>query len=387
MADPRDALEKQFRNQFSDYDQTVDVVCCWQAACDYLLTNHLFYRFGKFRDGSGRELTPDFAVASTTDGRNASPGSLICDVKKLPNPFPDGADEQALQRAQDIFGTNIEEVFRYGEAMQYVSDYEQLPKLTFSEHDVVLLTPIEVSSNVYNYLKKKLQTRPFNVGRPLVLVDYTYNQADHLERYVFSWKQGEANSEFSNLVLREQMITRAQPMKGWPKYFMPYKIKQIVCNDLAPSIYLIVFLWVEVFLKLMSEEQFESWQLASTASVVELEVTPQSILTLIKEQYSASLTVNDIRRALKDLEKIKRAVLKDATKEAYLISYSNLAGRVLRQLPGDQDGIPERNEFREYGRVFATLLAEKELRLGEPRRLRTTRARNLVDYPMLPFGN
>jgi hypothetical protein len=266
MSKEQDQIEKEFRNVFTDYDQTVDVVSCWQSFAEFSLKGHIFFRFGKFQSTTAALLTPDFAVANVTgETSTAGPGSFICDVKKMPNPFPENSTEIELKQAQERFGTAVSEVFKYSEPLKYVSQHFGLPQLTFAQHDVVLLTPAEVSDNVYNYLKRTLPS-PFNVGRPLVLVEYLYNQSDNLERYVFKWKQGEANSPFSNPILRTEMIDKAQPMKVFPKHFIPYKIRHITCNDPVPPVYLLAFLWVEVFVKLLTEEQFDEWQQTSTAT-------------------------------------------------------------------------------------------------------------------------
>src|ERR1039458_2239004 len=52
----------------------------------------------------------------------------------------------------------------------------------------------------------------------------------------------------------------------------------------APSIYLIVFLWVEVFIKFLTEEQFEVWSLTSTSTAVELTLRPTDVFNKIREE-------------------------------------------------------------------------------------------------------
>lgn len=388
MNDPRDKIEKDLRNDYNNYDQTVDVVSCWQAISDYVLHADYFYRFGKFRDDSDSDLTPDFAVAWSADDTEADLGSLICDIKKLPNPYPESASDVELAEAKKHFGFNVEEVFKYGQSLRYVSEQFGLPKLTFRKHDVVLLTPSEVSSNVYNYLKEALPSRPFNIGLPLVLVEYTYNEADQLQRYVFVWKQGEANSPFSSPLLNERMIRRGQPLLGYPKHFMPHKIRHVTCNDPAPSIYLIVFLWVEVFIKFLTDEQFEIWSLTSASTAVELVLRPVDVFNKVRDEYATDINLHDIKRAFKDLVRIKRAILKDPTSETYVISFANLSGRYLRENSG-QEGLDQKEKFKEYGRLFATLLAEKDLKGdGSPRALRLRSSRKApINYPLLPFGD
>ena len=386
MADPSDVAERGFLKEFNDYDQTVDVVSCWQAFCQYRLKDTHFYRFGKFRTERS-DLTPDFAAADSTDGVNATSGSLICDIKKFPNPYPDRADTQQQELAYKIFGESVEEVFKYAVPLKYVSDRDNLPKLTFSEHDVVLLTPSEIVDPVYKYLVNRVVDKPFNVGRPLVLVEYFYSQGERLERYVFKWKQGEANSPFSNTVLREKMVTKNLPLVVYPKHFLEYKIRYILCNDPAPTIYLLVFLWLEVFLKVLSPDQIESWQTTSSTRTIEIELSVGEVHSKLETEYSAPFSKNDVRRALDKLCELKRAVLKDREREVYVIQFYNLAGRAFRDFPGEQVGLAYKAKFKEYARVFARLLAKKEI---EPppglKKLRFRRTKAPKDYPLLPFG-
>jgi hypothetical protein len=83
---------------------------------------------------------------------------------------------------------------------------------------------------------------------------------------------------------------------------------------------------------------------------------------------------------------LKRAILKNRDKELYAIQFYNLAGRAFRELPGEQDGVAQKAKFKEYGRLFARLLAKKELEVPLPKRkVRFRGAKRPRDYPMLPF--
>jgi hypothetical protein len=384
--DEKDKAERNFLKQFNDYDQAVDVVSCWHTLSDSVLKNSYFFRFGKFRTDDNVELTPDFAIAESRDGSAAGPGAIVCDVKKLPNPYPEAADAAQQEMAYQIFGKSIEEVFKYGVTLSYASDHERLPKLVFSEHDVVLLTPEEMVDSAYKYLESQLEKKPFNVGRPLVLVSYYYSQADQLERYVFKWKQGESNSPFSHPVLADLMVAKNQPLKVFPKDFLKYKIRHILCNDSPPTIYLLVFIWVEVLLKFLSPEDIELWQSGGSTRIREIELTPQQLHRKLCDEYSAPFGLRDVRRALDALCEIKRAVLKDKSKELYVVQFYNLAGRVYKGIPGEQDGVADRSKQREYGRLFAQLLAKKEIApLPTRRRLGFRRSKVVPDYPKLPF--
>ena len=251
----------------------------------------------------------------------------------------------------------------------------------------MLLTPSEIVDPVYKYLVNRVVDKPFNVGRPLVLVEYFYSQGERLERYVFKWKQGEANSPFSKTVLREKMVTKNLPLVVYPKHFLEYKIRYILCNDPAPTIYLLVFLWLEVFLKVLSPDQIESWQTTSSTRTIEIELSVGEVHSKLETEYSAPFSKNDVRRALDKLCELKRAVLKDREREVYVIQFYNLAGRAFRDFPGEQVGLAYKAKFKEYARVFARLLAKKEI---EPppglKKLRFRRTKAPKDYPLLPFG-
>jgi hypothetical protein len=384
--DEKDKAEKNFLKQFNDYDQTVDVVSCWHALSDFLFKESYFFRFGKFRTKEKIELTPDFALAESKNGKVASLGSLVCDVKKFPNPYPDLADPAEQETAYKVFGSSVEEVFKYGVPLSYISDHGKLPKLVFEKHDVVLLTPEEIVDSVYKYLVSRLGVKPFNVGRPLVLVSYYYNQAEQLERYVFKWKQGESNSPFSNPVLADKMVAKSQPLTVYPRRFLEYKIRHVLCNDSPPPIYLIVFIWVEVLLKFLSPDEIELWQSTGSTRIREIELTPQQLHRKLCDEYFAPFALREVKRALDTLCDIKKAVLKDRGKELYAIQFYNLANRVFTESPGEQQGLAERSKQREYGRLFAQLLARKEI--APPpviRRAGFRRSKMLRDYPKLPF--
>jgi hypothetical protein len=383
--DDQDVAERNFVKQFNDYDQTVDVVSCWHSLSSFLFKDAHFFRFGKFQTEEKVEVTPDFAIAEAS-GDRARPGSIICDIKKFPNPYRESENAEEQAAARRIFGGSVEEIFKYAVPLKYISDHGKLPKLTFTEHDVVLLTPSEIVDPVYKYLVERLGSQPFNVGRPLVLVEYFYSQGDQLERYVFKWKQGEANSPFSNLVLNDKMVKKSQPLTVYPKRFLEYKIRHVLCNDPAPTIYLLVFIWVEVLLKFLSPEEIELWQSTGSTRIREIELTAQQLHNKLRDEYSAPFLIHDVRRALKALCEMKKATLKDSDKELYVIQFYNLAGRVFRDAPGEQDGLADKARFKDCGRVFAQLRAKKEVApLPRRRRLGFRGSRMLPEHPRLPF--
>jgi hypothetical protein len=87
-----------------------------------------------------------------------------------------------------------------------------------------------------------------------------------------------------------------------------------------------------------------------------------------------------------ELVKIKKAKIIDQGTEKYSIGYSNLAGRAFVENEGDQKGVQKKLELREYGRVFAGLLANKDVKQPTVVKSRSGRGKKPKgDYPWLPF--
>src|SRR5206468_964587 len=108
-------------------------VSCWHSLSSFLFTNAYFFRFGKFRTEDKTEVTPDFAIAESTNDKVAPRGSIICDIKKFPNPYRESQSAEEEESAYKIFGASIDEIFKYAVPLSYISDYGELPKLVFTE--------------------------------------------------------------------------------------------------------------------------------------------------------------------------------------------------------------------------------------------------------------
>ena len=143
---------------------------------------------------------------------------------------------------------------------------------------------------------------------------------------------------------------------------------------------------MEVLLKFLSPDEIELWQSTGSTRIREIELTAQQLHRTLCDEYSAPFGLRDVRRALDTLCEMKRAVLKDKSKELYEVHFYNLAGRVSKAAPGEQDGVADRANQREYGRLFAQLLAKKEIAPPPTRkRLGFRRSKVAPDYPRLPF--
>ena len=346
--------ERNLIKAFNDYDQTVDVVSCWHQFSETVLGADGFHRFPKFQPG---DLTPDFAVTShrliEAGESRAGLGSFICDIKKFPHPYTDSANEDGDFRAYD---RSVEQLRRYASELRL--DVDQGTSIYYRRHDIILITKSELVDVVYKYLVGSNIQKPFHIGRPLVLVEYTYDAADQEERYVFRWKQGEHNSPFSHEILKKLMVDRAQPMKAPPHVFIPSKLEHVLCNDNPPIIYMLVFLWLEVFPELLGPEQYAAIQLDSAKNVLQLRCSPASVIEYLRTKYKIPVRTGVIRECLNTLARLKKAYRVSGSAEEFEVYYSSLSARP-KPIEG-QESIDKRNEGREYAVIFARMMAKLE---------------------------
>jgi hypothetical protein len=315
------------------------------------------------------DLTPDFAITnkSTKRGENeyVTKGSFICDVKKFPNPF---AIPDAKEGDFRGFDRSLEQLKRYGAQLRLAAG--QSTELIFGQHDIVLLTKSELADVVYRYLLDSNIPRPFNLGRPLVLVEYYYDAADQNERYVFKWKQGDHNSPFSHPLLRKDMVDRAQPMKVPPKIFIPSKYKHVLCNDAPPAIYLLVFLWLEIFPELLTKEQYEALQDKNGRATFAIRTSPYDVMTFLRSRYNIPVRISAIRDCFRLLVRTRKAyTIPGSVNNEHEMLFSSLSARPRSRF--DQEGLEKRMETREYGVIFAKMIAQAD----EPIAVKVSRRR------------
>ena len=334
--------------QFNDYDQTVDVVSCWDVISGSVLKAHHFHRFPRFSPG---ELTPDFAISKEAAGASSA-GSMIFDVKKFPDPYPSDGGEPDFRP----YDRSINQLRRYAAP---ISTSAKGITFFFSEHDIVLITKGGLVDFVYKYLSESDIPKPFSLGRPLILIEYTYDASDQQEKYVFRWKQGANNSPFSHPELRRIMVERAQPLNVFPKMFVPSKIRHVICNDEPPTIYLLVFLWLEIFPGLLTEEQFSAWQVRGTSAALHIRTSPKKVIEALREKYSIPVKTQSIRDCFHLLVRARKAVkLSNPIEEEYDVTYSSLHAR--QPTKNGQEGLQKRIETREYGLIFARMIADAD---------------------------
>lgn len=236
---------KNLINDFKTYDQAVDVVSCLESVFKFGYKNWLTY-FDRFPYISSSDLTPDFSVLL-----NKKYG-LIFEVKRT---FP----------KDDIgFKKEVEQLLSYDKKLEFKCD--RLGRTLIPDtHDIVLIISATQSNQIFNRLNRLIEENlDFKFENNIIFMEYFYNTSDTEARYVFRKFMG-VNREFRDTFLPEKERLEyilgecAGSLECYPRYFMQYKVNQVLCNDKPPELYTAVFLWTKIFYSYLSEEQKKDW--------------------------------------------------------------------------------------------------------------------------------
>ncbi len=349
----RQSLEecvKNQRNQFNNYDQTVDVVSCWHSFVESVFQEKLdkcwFDRFPELENG----LTPDFTILFDEEY------GIIADVA------------HSINKEVDVLESKARQLKKYSEVetLRGKSGLMVKPKRIDT---MLILNSAFVDSDsqeLYELLKEHEDLRP---RRPLIIMDYTFSQADSQSLYLFRKSVDPRNGHFcddhlsDNLRLEEYMGKRRKPLRSPPDKFAVNKAIHLFCNDEPCPIYLAARLWDTVFIGMSTEENMAFWRAGTSTSAVPIVVTEEMLAEKITKEISPGARISErcIGRALKFLEAAGKATFDD---NKWTIKYGNLKGMRPKQI-GDGDGTYKHTQMREFGILLAELYCKQSLGFEE----------------------
>ena len=337
--DSPNKCKKDLIDSFSTYDQTVDVVSCWQSILSYSYRDRLTY-FDRFPDLSPHRLTPDFTAVF-----NGKYG-IVFEVKRtFPNeevPFRKEIDQLLAYDNDDI-------EFK-------INNDGKTTKL--KNHDIVLLLKAESSSNeVFLRLNRIIEDESELVFRNnLIFLEYFYTSKDRVSRYVFRKFLGE-NRKFRDKSLPgdirlETILGTGKSLSSYPKHFIKFKFNYVLCNDQPPPLYMSVFLWSKVLFNYLEVDQINDWKRGNTQKIQQIELSIDELLNNINTNI---IIQGNVRRkwvtdSLKFLEMADLATIDDS--ETVIINYRNLTNQY-RPTKGQVDLDFEDSHFTELAHVIA----------------------------------
>jgi hypothetical protein len=346
---------------YSSYDQTVDIVSCWQSLLTYSYENELVY-FDRYPEMTENDLKPDFTALFGHEY------GLVGEVKRT---FPNDAV---------AFKKEIDQLVGYGSYTSFKSSLAG-DRVTPTKHDVVLVlfspsAVYEIAKRISELIQKEGSADKCN----LVILEGLNLTAEEIPRYVFR-KIPTYNRAFRDdfLPYEKRFETclglNCKSFEVYPKHFLEYKIREVLCNDTPPPLYMAVFLWTKVLYDRLRDDQVDIWRRGSPQQIIDVEVSADDLVEEINNQ---RLPSKGARRAwiINGLEFLCEAgYARRIDNDIYAVRYRNLS-RMQEADIGEDHKPDERAWIREYCERFAVDFCSRRGKQSRdtplPRRVRHT---------------
>ncbi len=363
-----DLCKNEQLKKYSVYDQTVDIVSCWQSVLTYSYEDELTY-FDRYPEMTENDLKPDFTALFGEEY------ALVGEVKRT---FPN----------EDVaFKKEVDQLTSYGSYTSFKSASSG-DRVNPTKHDVVLIlfspaAAYEIAKRISDDIRNRNLSEKCN----LIVLEGLNLTAEELPRYVFR-KIPTFNREFRDDSLPHEkrfetcLGINCKSFEVYPKHFLEYKIREVFCNDFPPSLYVAVFLWSKVLYDRLTDDQADIWRRGSPQQIVNLTVSADS---LTEEINNLRLESKGVRRPwiVDGLEFLCVAgYAKRLDNDKYQVRYRNLSSR---QEPNIGEGFSadERARVREYCERFALDFCSRGGKRPQvtapPRKVRLTQQRLRVD--------
>ncbi len=308
---PKEDLVRKCREDlltsFSNYDQAVDIVSCWQT----FLRSYgpdLTY-FDRFPVMGSEKLTPDFAALF-----KGSYG-LIGEIKRT---FP--KDPVAFRR-------EMEQLVKYDQHLPFKVGQQGDPQMP-ERHDIVLVISADNSAEIANRINDIMSRGEFLFNNSLVIMEYFYNSGDRVSRYTIRKYQGR-NRPFRDEALppnrRLETILGVQhkAIQVTVSMFMPDKIREVLCNDAPPPLYLTAHLWTKIFYDYLSDEQKMVWKKKNPRTILLIVIDPRDLTGRLNRDYLPNVRILEswVKDSLDFL--VAAGLAKPLDNDQYEVGFSN----------------------------------------------------------------
>lgn len=274
---------------FSNYDQYVDIVCCWHSYFEGFVGQGDFDHYPRIKVSPERSITPDFVV--TFDAYK-----LVGEICRLPN-NPDG------------FCRSV------GQAKGYLA--------LGPEADVMLLLPHTTAKQS----EKRMIDKGLLADEQVLVVSFVRNDGDAKPCWIFgraselrdqSFRDDFLEDKSLHKILTEQMKTIPMPMR----FLFEQRMKHPFMNDQPPPLYTACFLWQHVFNQIRSPEEILEQRIKKEPPV--LETTVPEIVAICRKA-GIKMESSWVKKALALLQDADLAESEDAKR--YTIAHTKLRAR------------------------------------------------------------
>lgn len=279
-----ESCREKLHERFGVYDSTVDIVSYWESFMNHAYSEEYsdfyFDRFPSLPTDNGPK-TPDFTVYFDDEY------GLIAEIKRT------FADSDRAFRA----------------ALEQIQGYDGCPPIENAAGDYVEPEVCDILVLISGTSAPQIGTRmhrliieeeEFQFEENPVLIRYQFNsRGANISRYEFQ-RETQLEIEFRDSALPPEKRLSSEmgeegdygTLYGYPKHFIPEKVKKPICNDEPPGHYLATILWHKIFPEYLTTEQYYRWQEGTGQTTMEIE-TDREQVTQMFNSYIVRGSVNE----------------------------------------------------------------------------------------------
>jgi len=360
--------QQELLDQFSTYERAVSVVNSVEGHLKKHYSDLLqfFDRYPEIpRDGLA-PLTPDFTIVFKGEY------AVICEAKR------------GMGSSDDSLRDRFNQLLSYDDTLALRAAPGDAYDLKSADHDILVILNSSYAPKETKRIKPLLSDarKDGKLNRSLVVFGVHYDTQEAQARWVYNWMPGsekfrdEGLPEGRRLSVRHQ--DEADPIVVFPVTFSQIHAVHYFCNDAPPPIYLAVVLWSRVFRSMLPIGEQERWVLDDNLhGTVEFRATVKEIKDAANDRLSYSLRANQVRDAMKLLE--RGHLVKQLDKgNSYTIQYRCFSPRPEDELSDEAASEIKLDSVRR-GIVNAIVRGKRPQKPRTTRPLRTRRRRGSGD--------
>lgn len=328
-------------DDFTRYDQYVDVVSCWEEFLRHYrpyFPDMYFDRYPTMPPIEGGDpLTPDFSVYFNDEY------GIIFEVSRT---FP---------IEEDLFDRELNQIRNYDQSLQFKSgdNTRSVPRT----QDIVLLISTTDSQTIEHRIQSMLESGELDLESNLILMEYTYLDQDRTSQYQFKRLSRIENNFRDDVLPDDWQLSSKLSMDGGHfeniyspvNKFYEYKATGVLCNDEPPGVYLVCYMWQHVFPEYLSQSDLERPQ-----SITEIDIDLETLRNKLESDYIPDCPVKGdwVRNSLEFL--IIAGVASKASGSGYKIRYRNLRDKRSQF----EETVTERTRITDLAHLFSEWYCE-----------------------------
>ncbi len=341
---------KGLKVDFSNYDQTVDVISCWHSYFDSIYVKKsagLF--FDRYPILGDKGLTPDFTMVFSEDY------AIIADVAR------------SIENTSHSLESKAAQLKNYDGCKKIRSGPGPNDWIEPKTIDHMLILHTQFSDRGARDLLKIQKKEEYKLNSNLTILEYDLSQAYADSAYIFKKVGIARNKRLRDKSLPKQFQLERlfgkelKSLNCTPDKFVVNKATHLFCNDSPCPIYLVARLWDRVLINLLTDDQLDTWHQGTSMQSIQIETSSLELRNLIHDKISPGCWIPEgcMDNALEFLKIAGRA---DNDNKKWTIDYGNIQIKKTKKRTGigpiKDELVNQFYEMREYAELLSTMYCE-----------------------------